>query len=94
MCSFITGDVHLQMADLYGLKACPVGGGEIRGAGSLWICPEVWIVFIINFGLKWFDDIITLLFSLIIALTSFLFGMISSFILDVRKVFLLIINFV
>ncbi|KAG0581653.1 hypothetical protein KC19_4G269200 [Ceratodon purpureus] len=28
------------MADLYGLKACPVGGGEIRGAGSLWICPE------------------------------------------------------
>lgn len=30
------------MADLYGLKVCPVGGGEIRGAGSLWICPEVW----------------------------------------------------
>lgn len=30
-----------QMADLYGLRAVPVGGGEIRGAGNLWICPEV-----------------------------------------------------
>jgi len=45
-------EVLLQMADLYGLKASPVGGGEIRGAGSLWICPEVWILFEFNFGLK------------------------------------------
>ena len=42
----------MQMADLYGLKACPVGGGEIRGAGSLWICPEVWIVFEFNFSFQ------------------------------------------
>ena len=33
-----------QMADLYGLRIFPVGGGEIRGAGSLWICPEVCII--------------------------------------------------
>ncbi len=31
------------MADLYGLRAVPVGGGEIRGAGNLWICPEVYL---------------------------------------------------
>ncbi|BBN05669.1 hypothetical protein MPTK1_3g15020 [Marchantia polymorpha subsp. ruderalis] len=28
------------MAELYGVKAVPVGGGEIRGGGNLWICPE------------------------------------------------------
>lgn len=38
--SSFTFNTDNGMADLYGLKACPVGGGEIRGAGSLWICPE------------------------------------------------------
>ncbi|CAM6097615.1 unnamed protein product [Calypogeia fissa] len=28
------------MAELYGVRAAPVGGGEIRGSGNLWICPE------------------------------------------------------
>ena len=29
------------MADLYGIRACLLDGGEIRGAGNAWICPEV-----------------------------------------------------
>ncbi|XP_027329428.1 uncharacterized protein LOC113845923 isoform X1 [Abrus precatorius] len=28
------------VADLYGIRACLVDGGEIRGAGNAWICPE------------------------------------------------------
>ncbi|XP_057851125.2 protein SUBSTANDARD STARCH GRAIN 4, chloroplastic isoform X2 [Cryptomeria japonica] len=28
------------MADLYGIQATLVDGGEIRGAGNAWICPE------------------------------------------------------
>eukprot|EP01018_Ginkgo_biloba_P034766 Gb_34397 [translate_table: standard] len=28
------------MADLYGIRATLVDGGEIRGAGNAWICPE------------------------------------------------------
>ncbi|KAM6592238.1 hypothetical protein CsatA_014843 [Cannabis sativa] len=28
------------MADLYGIRASLVDGGEIRGAGNAWICPE------------------------------------------------------
>ncbi|RAL48542.1 hypothetical protein DM860_005966 [Cuscuta australis] len=28
------------VADLYGIKATLVDGGEIRGAGNAWICPE------------------------------------------------------
>lgn len=31
----------LQVADLYGIRACLLDGGEIRGAGNVWICPEV-----------------------------------------------------
>ena len=30
-----------QVADVYGIRATLVDGGEIRGAGNLWICPEV-----------------------------------------------------
>lgn len=30
-----------QVADLYGIRATLVDGGEIRGAGNAWICPEV-----------------------------------------------------
>nr|KYP39246.1 hypothetical protein KK1_039459 [Cajanus cajan] len=30
------------VADLYGIRACLVDGGEIRGAGNAWICPEVY----------------------------------------------------
>lgn len=30
-----------QVADLYGIRASLVDGGEIRGAGNAWICPEV-----------------------------------------------------
>eukprot|EP00256_Glycine_max_P055133 XP_014622168.1 uncharacterized protein LOC100779257 isoform X4 [Glycine max] len=29
------------VADLYGIRACLVDGGEIRGAGNAWICPEL-----------------------------------------------------
>ncbi|KAK3027022.1 hypothetical protein RJ639_041177 [Escallonia herrerae] len=29
-----------QVADLYGIRASLVDGGEIRGAGNAWICPE------------------------------------------------------
>ncbi|KAA8518441.1 hypothetical protein F0562_015915 [Nyssa sinensis] len=29
------------VADLYGIRASLVDGGEIRGAGNAWICPEV-----------------------------------------------------
>ena len=32
---------RLQVADLYGIRACLLDGGEIRGAGNAWICPEV-----------------------------------------------------
>lgn len=32
-----------QVADLYGIRATLVDGGEIRGAGNAWICPEVLI---------------------------------------------------
>ncbi|XP_039810202.1 protein SUBSTANDARD STARCH GRAIN 4, chloroplastic-like isoform X2 [Panicum virgatum] len=28
------------VADLYGIRACLLDGGEIRGAGNAWICPE------------------------------------------------------
>lgn len=28
------------VADLYGIRACLIDGGEIRGAGNAWICPE------------------------------------------------------
>ncbi|KAK3160530.1 hypothetical protein QOZ80_1BG0060740 [Eleusine coracana subsp. coracana] len=28
------------VADLYGIRACLLDGGEIRGAGNVWICPE------------------------------------------------------
>lgn len=31
----------IQVADLYGIRATLVDGGEIRGAGNAWICPEV-----------------------------------------------------
>ncbi|CAI5478753.1 unnamed protein product [Closterium sp. Yama58-4] len=27
-------------AELHGVRAVPVGGGEIRGAGTLWVCPQ------------------------------------------------------
>jgi hypothetical protein len=29
------------VADLYGIRACLLDGGEIRGAGNVWICPEI-----------------------------------------------------
>ncbi|RVW53938.1 hypothetical protein CK203_073003 [Vitis vinifera] len=29
------------VADLYGIRASLVDGGEIRGAGNAWICPEI-----------------------------------------------------
>uniref|UniRef100_A0ACD5VV42 Uncharacterized protein n=1 Tax=Avena sativa TaxID=4498 RepID=A0ACD5VV42_AVESA len=29
------------VADLYGIRACLLDGGEIRGAGNAWICPEI-----------------------------------------------------
>ncbi|CAD5167233.1 unnamed protein product [Musa acuminata subsp. malaccensis] len=28
------------VVDLYGIRACLLDGGEIRGAGSAWVCPE------------------------------------------------------
>ncbi|KAL2635099.1 hypothetical protein R1flu_006578 [Riccia fluitans] len=28
------------IAELYGMRAVPVGGGELRGGGSVWVCPE------------------------------------------------------
>ncbi|KAJ7565427.1 hypothetical protein O6H91_02G060300 [Diphasiastrum complanatum] len=28
------------VADIFGIKATPIAGGEIRGAGDMWICPE------------------------------------------------------
>eukprot|EP00897_Mesotaenium_endlicherianum_P001207 jgi/Mesen1/1113/ME000123S00282 len=28
------------MAELYGVRLVPVGGGEIRGAGNMWVSPE------------------------------------------------------
>ncbi|KAL3692761.1 hypothetical protein R1sor_006412 [Riccia sorocarpa] len=28
------------IAELYGIRAVPVGGGELRGGGSVWVCPE------------------------------------------------------
>lgn len=31
----------MEVADLYGIRACLLDGGEIRGAGNAWICPEV-----------------------------------------------------
>ena len=31
----------VQVADLYGVRAILLDGGEIRGAGNAWICPEV-----------------------------------------------------
>ena len=33
-----------QVADLYGIRTNLVDGGEIRGAGNAWICPEVFFV--------------------------------------------------
>ncbi|CAI7870869.1 unnamed protein product [Closterium sp. NIES-53] len=30
----------LHVAELHGVRAVPVGGGEIRGAGTLWVCPQ------------------------------------------------------
>ncbi|CAI5993110.1 unnamed protein product [Closterium sp. NIES-64] len=35
---FIHYDYHV--AELHGVRAVPVGGGEIRGAGTLWVCPQ------------------------------------------------------
>lgn len=32
--------VGRQVADVFGLRVVPVGGGEIRGAGKMWVCPE------------------------------------------------------
>lgn len=34
-----------QVADLYGIRATLVDGGEIRGAGNAWICPEVLFIY-------------------------------------------------
>eukprot|EP00850_Spirogloea_muscicola_P014510 SM000105S13855 [mRNA] locus=s105:52652:63657:- [translate_table: standard] len=28
------------VADIYGARITPVGGGEVRGTGELWVCPE------------------------------------------------------
>ncbi|EFJ16558.1 hypothetical protein SELMODRAFT_421796 [Selaginella moellendorffii] len=35
-----TFDTDGATANIYGIRATPVGGGEIRGAGDMWICPE------------------------------------------------------
>ncbi|KAK7320719.1 hypothetical protein VNO77_30448 [Canavalia gladiata] len=35
-----TFNIDNCVADLYGIRACLVDGGEIRGAGNAWICPE------------------------------------------------------
>ncbi|MCO5581693.1 hypothetical protein L7F22_035582 [Adiantum nelumboides] len=35
-----TFDTDNCMADVYGIRATLVDGGELRGAGNLWICPE------------------------------------------------------
>lgn len=35
-----TFDTDNCIADLYGIRATLVNGGEIRGAGNMWICPE------------------------------------------------------
>lgn len=45
---FLATHVHFpaymwQVADLYGIRATLVDGGEIRGAGNAWICPEVFL---------------------------------------------------
>lgn len=34
--------LHAQVADLYGIRASLVDGGEVQGAGTAWICPEVY----------------------------------------------------
>lgn len=35
-----TFNLDNSVADLYGIRACLLDGGEIRGAGNAWICPE------------------------------------------------------
>ncbi|KAI7982064.1 hypothetical protein LOK49_LG15G02361 [Camellia lanceoleosa] len=35
------------VADLYGIRASLVDGGEIRGAGNAWVCPEVDLLLLI-----------------------------------------------
>ncbi|XP_074570034.1 protein SUBSTANDARD STARCH GRAIN 4, chloroplastic isoform X1 [Curcuma longa] len=35
-----TFNLDNYVADLYGIRACLLDDGEIRGAGSIWICPE------------------------------------------------------
>ncbi|KAK4277119.1 hypothetical protein QN277_015167 [Acacia crassicarpa] len=35
-----TFDTDNCVADLYGIRASLVDGGEIRGAGNVWVCPE------------------------------------------------------
>ncbi|WOL15334.1 hypothetical protein Cni_G24115 [Canna indica] len=35
-----TFNLDNSVVDLYGIRACLLDGGEIRGAGSAWVCPE------------------------------------------------------
>ncbi|XP_048494076.1 protein TIC236, chloroplastic isoform X2 [Beta vulgaris subsp. vulgaris] len=43
-CSYLSANFTFNtdncIADLYGIRASLVDGGEIRGAGNAWICPE------------------------------------------------------
>ncbi|OIT37244.1 hypothetical protein A4A49_14511 [Nicotiana attenuata] len=43
------------VADLYGIRASLTDGGEIRGAGNAWICPEEQTAKILHGGKRWFD---------------------------------------
>ncbi|KAE9459175.1 hypothetical protein C3L33_08923, partial [Rhododendron williamsianum] len=49
------------VADLYGIRASLIDGGEIRGAGNAWVCPEGEVddtAIDVNFsGNLWFDNI-------------------------------------
>ncbi|KAG0475020.1 hypothetical protein HPP92_014706 [Vanilla planifolia] len=48
-----TFNLDNNVADLYGIRATLLDGGEIRGAGNAWICPEVdWVLW---FGCLHFD---------------------------------------
>ncbi|CAL5206377.1 unnamed protein product [Lathyrus oleraceus] len=42
--SYVSGNFTFNtdncVADLYGIRACLIDGGEIQGAGNAWICPE------------------------------------------------------
>ncbi|XP_058225554.1 protein TIC236, chloroplastic isoform X2 [Rhododendron vialii] len=50
------------VADLYGIRASLIDGGEIRGAGNAWVCPEGEVddtAIDVNFsGNLWFDNIV------------------------------------